>query len=150
MHGYLDKVSPSRLQTLVAEIFRIMLARREDSILRTGLVKKLKGYSKKCQIELADDESQLDDKLLNDLKEREKERSKQESDAYFNCYTPDSLSADNQDEHKSNDLTVISDYLRKMGRKMLNLLINKEGNAVYRKTSADEFDSRLLDGRVPS
>lgn len=77
----------------------------------------------------------MEDKVFTDITEREKERIKSEDDLL--------------EELKIYDLTVITDYIKKMGKKMLMLLINKAPN-IYGKSSIDEFDGRLIEDTIPS
>lgn len=91
------------------------------------------GYSKQCNISLVNADEDLEDKVLIDIKDREKERIRSEDDFL--------------EELKIYDLTIITDYVKKMGKKILGLLVNK-ASSNYSK-NVDEFDYRLLDGRVP-
>jgi hypothetical protein len=43
---FLEDFSPSRLQHLISELFRLMLNRRDDMMLKNSFGKKLKSYSK--------------------------------------------------------------------------------------------------------
>jgi hypothetical protein len=128
---FLEDVSPSRLQHLISEIFRLILARNEDLGLRNSLGKKLKIYSKNCQIPLPICDDELEDKILEDLLDREKERSNLEDDIL--------------DELKIYDLTVIRDFWRKYARKMLNVLVKKIDHK-----KGEKYDERLIDCRIPS
>ena len=131
---FLDEVSPSRLQHCISELFRSMLARKDDMALKTSLAKKLKNYAKNRQITLANSNDDLEDKMLQDLKDREKERKVVEDD-YL-------------DELKIYDLTVVQEYWRKFTKKMLGLLVSNSSKAKYEKS--DGFDPTLVDSRAPT
>jgi hypothetical protein len=77
---FMEDVSPSRLQHLISELFRLMLGRRDDMALKTSFGKKLKVYAKKWHVPLSNHDDDLEDKLLVDLKDREIERLRLEDD----------------------------------------------------------------------
>lgn len=71
---FMEDVSPSRLQHLISELFRLMLGRRDDMALKSSFGKKLKAYAKNTHIPLANSDDELEDKMLLDLKDKEKDR----------------------------------------------------------------------------
>ena len=93
---FLEDVSPSKLQQLVSEIFSSILSRNNETVVRNSIAKKFKSYSKHWSIVLPESEEELEDKILIDMIDREKERTKKENDFL--------------DELKIYDLRVISDY----------------------------------------
>ena len=93
---FLEDVSPSKLQQLVSEIFSSILSRNNEVTIKNSIAKKFKSYSKKWSIILPESEEELDDKILNDIIDRDKERVKKENDFL--------------DELKIYDLRVIVDY----------------------------------------
>ena len=106
-----------------------MHCRKEDLSLKNSLAKKVKAYSKNCQIPLPKSNDDLDDKLLEDLKDREKQRVMIEDDVL--------------DELKIYDLTVVADYWKKYVKKMLGILVTQD-------TNNEKYDEKLIDGRIPS
>lgn len=93
---FLEDVSPSKLQQLVSELFRTMLSRKEDMSMRNKFSKKIESYLKRQTIALVKSDGELEDKVLEDVTDREKDRIKVEDDIL--------------DELKIYDLRVISDY----------------------------------------
>ena len=73
--------------------------------------------------------------MLNDLKDREKERVRTEDD-YL-------------DELRIYDLTIVADFWKKYCRKMLGLLVNKPASTST-KSSGDNYDEKLIESRIPS
>lgn len=77
---FLEEVSPSKLQQCISKLFRLILARKDDMQMTTWLSKKLKNYSKNINIPLPQKDEDVDDRILEDLKEREKNRIIEEDD----------------------------------------------------------------------
>ena len=107
-----------------------MLNRKDDEASLYGsLEKKIKAYSKNSTIKLLNPEEDPTDKVLQDLKDKERDRQSQEDDFL--------------DELRIYDLSVIPDFWNKYTRKMLNLLIDNE-ESKDAKSTTENFDPTFI------